>query len=233
MPVHCCHKPGSSEHAWLAGTVSSGIAIKPDVIGKAGQKSPRFRIDVVSAVELVNEVLDSAAGTCINHNFAVSQAKAVQVYRLLCDAHADASRVLSRTGLSAVYIVLASLHHFKRLANPSDNAVKRLGALLTRKGGAKGAVGARAGELVVQLRGLINQRGFDDDLKYLSTAEAAQRLLTKRNSIVFSGMHFDRIAAPVAIASSSAAYVSSAASSSGAIPARVADPDRKDVGKGG
>eukprot|EP00965_Chrysotila_dentata_P200306 6179905-Pleurochrysis_carterae.AAC.1 len=29
-PVHCCHWPGSSEHVRLAGTVSSGIAIKPD-----------------------------------------------------------------------------------------------------------------------------------------------------------------------------------------------------------
>eukprot|EP00965_Chrysotila_dentata_P102547 3385358-Pleurochrysis_carterae.AAC.1 len=42
-----------------------------------------------------------AVGTYIKHNFAVSQAVAVQVYRLLCDAH-DASRVLSRTGLAAV-----------------------------------------------------------------------------------------------------------------------------------
>eukprot|EP00965_Chrysotila_dentata_P044622 1483190-Pleurochrysis_carterae.AAC.1 len=46
-------------------------------------------------------------------------------------------------------------------------------------------------------------------------------------------MHFDPIFEPVAIASSSAAYVSSAASSSGAIPARAANPDCKNVGKGG
>eukprot|EP00965_Chrysotila_dentata_P212495 6187078-Pleurochrysis_carterae.AAC.3 len=32
MPVHCCHKPGSSEHAPLAGIVSSVTAIKSDVI---------------------------------------------------------------------------------------------------------------------------------------------------------------------------------------------------------
>eukprot|EP00965_Chrysotila_dentata_P161427 5331245-Pleurochrysis_carterae.AAC.1 len=60
MPVHCCHKPGSSEHARLAGTSSSGTAIKPDVIRNAGHESPRFRIDVVSAVEFVNAVLNIA-----------------------------------------------------------------------------------------------------------------------------------------------------------------------------
>eukprot|EP00965_Chrysotila_dentata_P031899 1063785-Pleurochrysis_carterae.AAC.1 len=60
MPVHCCHKPGSSEHVRLAGTVSSGMAVKPDLMWKAGQESPRFRIDVVSAVDFVNAVLDSA-----------------------------------------------------------------------------------------------------------------------------------------------------------------------------
>eukprot|EP00965_Chrysotila_dentata_P182772 6035455-Pleurochrysis_carterae.AAC.1 len=60
MPVQCCHKPGCSEHARLEGTVSSGTAIKPDVIWKACQESPRFCIDVVSAVEFVNTVLDSA-----------------------------------------------------------------------------------------------------------------------------------------------------------------------------
>eukprot|EP00965_Chrysotila_dentata_P144698 4779881-Pleurochrysis_carterae.AAC.1 len=78
MPVHCCHKPGSSKHARLAGTVSSGTAIKPDLIWKAGQELPRFRIDVVSAVNFVNAVLDSAVGTHIKHNVAVSQAVAVQ-----------------------------------------------------------------------------------------------------------------------------------------------------------
>eukprot|EP00965_Chrysotila_dentata_P256831 6212683-Pleurochrysis_carterae.AAC.1 len=150
MPVHYCHKPGSSEHARFAGTVSSSIAIKPDLIRKAGQESPRFRIDVVSAVEFVNAVLDSAIGTYIKHNVvAVSQAVAkLLVHRRLCDAHADALRVLSRTELVAVYIVLASLHHSQRVANPSNKAVKRLRALLTRKGGTKGAVGARAGGLV-------------------------------------------------------------------------------------
>eukprot|EP00965_Chrysotila_dentata_P165033 5448999-Pleurochrysis_carterae.AAC.1 len=45
------------------------------------------------------------------------------------------------TEFSAVYIVLASLHLSKRMASPSDNAVKHLEALLTRKGGAKGALG--------------------------------------------------------------------------------------------
>eukprot|EP00965_Chrysotila_dentata_P085634 2824765-Pleurochrysis_carterae.AAC.1 len=79
MPVNCRHKPGSSEHARLTGTVSSGIANKPDLIWKAGQESPRFRIDVVSAVDFVNAVLDVAVGTYIEHNFAVSQAVAVQV----------------------------------------------------------------------------------------------------------------------------------------------------------
>eukprot|EP00965_Chrysotila_dentata_P244250 6205855-Pleurochrysis_carterae.AAC.2 len=72
MPVHCYHKPGSSEHARLAGIVSSGIAIKPDVIWKAGQAFPRFRIDVVS--------LRSRPGKV-----------AVQKHRLLCDTHADMS----------------------------------------------------------------------------------------------------------------------------------------------
>eukprot|EP00965_Chrysotila_dentata_P208702 6184849-Pleurochrysis_carterae.AAC.1 len=110
MPVHCCHKPGSSEHARLAGTVSSCTAIKPDVIWKAGQESRRFRIDIVSAVEFVNAVLDSAVDTCIIYNAAVSLAVSVQIYRLLCDAHADSSLVLSRTGLAAVYIVIASLY---------------------------------------------------------------------------------------------------------------------------
>eukprot|EP00965_Chrysotila_dentata_P036795 1224187-Pleurochrysis_carterae.AAC.1 len=178
MPVHCCQKPGSSEHARFAGTVSSGTAIKADLVWKAGQESPRFRIDVVSTVEFVNAVLDSAVGTYVKHNFAVSQAVSVRVYRLLCDAHADASRLFSRTGLAAVYIVLASLRHSQRVANSSDNTVKRLGVLLTRKGGGKGAVGTRAGGLVVQLRSLINQRRFNDDLKYLSAAEAEERLLT-------------------------------------------------------
>eukprot|EP00965_Chrysotila_dentata_P240496 6203748-Pleurochrysis_carterae.AAC.10 len=67
MPVHCCHKPGSSKHARLEGTVSSGTAIKPDVIWKTGQESPRFCIDVFSAIEFVRAALHSAVGTCIIH----------------------------------------------------------------------------------------------------------------------------------------------------------------------
>eukprot|EP00965_Chrysotila_dentata_P158402 5232017-Pleurochrysis_carterae.AAC.3 len=110
MPVHCYHKPGSSEHARLAGTVSSGRAIKSDVVGKAGQESPRFRIVVLFAVEFFNALFDSAVGTCIIYNVAVSLAVAVQMYGLLCNAHADTLLVLSRTGLAAVYIVLASLY---------------------------------------------------------------------------------------------------------------------------
>eukprot|EP00965_Chrysotila_dentata_P027164 901872-Pleurochrysis_carterae.AAC.1 len=74
MSVDGCHKPASSEHARFAGTVSSGIAIKPDLLWKAGQELPRFRIDVVSAVDFVNAALDSAVGTNIKHNVAVSQA---------------------------------------------------------------------------------------------------------------------------------------------------------------
>eukprot|EP00965_Chrysotila_dentata_P145073 4790612-Pleurochrysis_carterae.AAC.1 len=46
-------------------------------------------------------------------------------------------------------------------------------------------------------------------------------------------MHFEPISEPVAIASLSAAFVSSSASSSGAIPARAADPGSQNVGKGG
>eukprot|EP00965_Chrysotila_dentata_P215532 6188828-Pleurochrysis_carterae.AAC.1 len=91
-------------------------------------------------------------------------AVSVRMYRLLCDAHADTSLVLSRIGFVAVYIVLASLYSSKRAVNPSDTTVKRLGALLTLKGGAKGAVGARAGGLsglVVQLRNLIIQCRVD------------------------------------------------------------------------
>eukprot|EP00965_Chrysotila_dentata_P021391 708254-Pleurochrysis_carterae.AAC.2 len=60
-----------------------------------------------------------------------------------------------------------------------QSAVKRFGALLIREQGAKGAVGARAGGLVVQLRSLINQRRFDVDLKCLSAAEAEERLLIR------------------------------------------------------
>eukprot|EP00965_Chrysotila_dentata_P210686 6186037-Pleurochrysis_carterae.AAC.2 len=159
MPVHCCHKPDSSEHVRLAGTISRGTAIKSNVIWKAGQESLRFRIDVVSAVEFVNALPYSAVGKCIIHYVAVSLTLAVLMYRLLCDAHADTSLMLSRIELAAECIVLASLHYSQRVTNPLDTAVKRLGALSTLKGEAKGAVGAGADGLVVQFRNFqINQR---------------------------------------------------------------------------
>eukprot|EP00965_Chrysotila_dentata_P158465 5234316-Pleurochrysis_carterae.AAC.1 len=55
--------------------------------------------------------------------------------------------------------------------------MRRLGALLARKEGAKGAAGARAGGLVVQFRNPVNQRRFDNDLQAVSAAKAEMRLL--------------------------------------------------------
>eukprot|EP00965_Chrysotila_dentata_P242299 6204792-Pleurochrysis_carterae.AAC.4 len=88
----------------------------------------------------------------------------MQMYRLLCDAHADEWLVLARTGLTAVNIVLAPLYYSQR-------------------GGAKGAVGARAGGLVVLLRNLINQRRIEDDPKGLSAAETEDRLLIRWDTL--------------------------------------------------
>eukprot|EP00965_Chrysotila_dentata_P053675 1780623-Pleurochrysis_carterae.AAC.1 len=82
-----------------------------------------------------------------------------------------------RTGMSAVYIVVVSLHYKRRVDNPTENAVKCIGALLTRKEEAKGAVEARAGGQVVQFRNLKSQRQFDNELRGLSAVEAEERLL--------------------------------------------------------
>eukprot|EP00965_Chrysotila_dentata_P032706 1089812-Pleurochrysis_carterae.AAC.1 len=132
--------------------------------------------------------------------------------------------------MSAVYIVVASLHYKKRVENPTKNAVKRLGALLTRKGGAKGAVGARADGLVVQFRNLINQPRFDDELRRLSAVKADEKLLVRWDSILFSEMHFNAIAEPGA---QSADTILSAASTSGASsPDCAQNHCRQDGGEG-
>eukprot|EP00965_Chrysotila_dentata_P113503 3750921-Pleurochrysis_carterae.AAC.1 len=44
------------------------------------------------------------------------------------------ARRLWKTGIAAVYLVIGSLHFGKRVRNPTENAVKRLSVVLTRKG---------------------------------------------------------------------------------------------------
>eukprot|EP00965_Chrysotila_dentata_P210137 6185716-Pleurochrysis_carterae.AAC.2 len=86
-----------------------------------------------------------------------------------------------------------------------------------------GAVGSRAGGLVVQLRNLVNKRQFEGNMRGLSPAKVGERLLVtvvRWDGIPFSGMHFDPISEPVSLAADN---VSSAVSASGATPARAGE----------
>eukprot|EP00965_Chrysotila_dentata_P153430 5071876-Pleurochrysis_carterae.AAC.1 len=144
MHVHCCHKPGLSQHARLAGAVSSDIEIKPEVIWNAGQESPRLRIDIVSAVEFVNATLvDSAVGTCR------SRANLQAVVRCACGHVARAFAHRTSGGLHRARVATLLSASRKYLV---QRCAKRLGALLTRRDGQKGVEGARGCGLVVQLR---------------------------------------------------------------------------------
>eukprot|EP00965_Chrysotila_dentata_P260536 6213942-Pleurochrysis_carterae.AAC.2 len=54
----------------------------------------------------------------------LSRAVTVHIYKLICDQQTVKTHVLAQTGIAAVYL---------RVRNWTENAVKRLSAVLTRK----------------------------------------------------------------------------------------------------
>eukprot|EP00965_Chrysotila_dentata_P135044 4466120-Pleurochrysis_carterae.AAC.2 len=130
---------------------------------EGGVEIPPFKMDNVSAVKLLRAILDSAVETCIHNYFSLSEAVAVQISQLVLSAKdARGERAFEpHAGLTAVYILLASIYYKQRVPAPCANALKRLANFVTRNGEGKGSVQKRAGGLLKAFRVSINQRRYD------------------------------------------------------------------------
>eukprot|EP00965_Chrysotila_dentata_P182815 6036990-Pleurochrysis_carterae.AAC.1 len=146
----------------------------------------------------------------------MSEAVVVQISPLLLSAKDDRTKreFAPHTGLSAVYIVLASLHFKQRVQAPSTNALKRLAHSVTRKEGGKGSVEKRAGGLLQAFCLFINQRRYDPEMSQLSAAEAKQQQLLRCDAVKFNGVSIFE-AVSVSSSASPAATTKAAATAAG------------------
>eukprot|EP00965_Chrysotila_dentata_P009595 311842-Pleurochrysis_carterae.AAC.1 len=143
---------------------------------RAGVETPPFAFDNASAVDLLKAVLDRAVGTPISHLFKITKAVAAQTCQLLLTVKDAAARraFAPHSGLSAVYILLAS-HHFKvRVAAPCKDWLRRFSNIMTRKTVGKGAAGKRAGRLVESFCNAVNQHKYSADVASLTAVQAEQ-----------------------------------------------------------
>ena len=136
---------------------------------KRGEELPPFVASNSQAVSLCVQII---AGTAAVPNIVLSEAVAVQIYRLFFDKSAPPE--LKRSGTVGMYTVLASL--FSGTNATADTAAdtaaaKRLHQALTRKGG------VRAPGLDVALRWKVGQRAHDPVLKSMDFAQATEYLL--------------------------------------------------------
>ena len=134
---------------------------------KRGLELPPFVSTNSKAVCLCIEIME---GATVVPRIAVSEAVAVQVYRLFCDK--DAPAQLKPKGMRGVFAVLASLAHGRPV--PADPAATdRLRAVLARKQSGK------APGLDPALRWKVGQRKKSDDpgLKELDHDAATAYLL--------------------------------------------------------
>eukprot|EP00965_Chrysotila_dentata_P214002 6187973-Pleurochrysis_carterae.AAC.1 len=173
--------------------VSSGLKLKFEATWARGVENPPFQADNLAAVEFLYAVLDSAVGRHIQHSFSVFEAVAVPIAQFTLNGKtSDTARSLApHTGLSAVYIALASLYHKQRSPAPGKDDLKRLSNTLTRKEGGKGSVGRRANTSSGRLRVAVNQRRRDSDVASLSAIDAEKQLLMRWDGINFDGSIFE------------------------------------------
>ena len=133
-----------------------------------GKELPPFTIDNSAAVNLCVQIVD---GTAVHlPSIVISEAVAVQVYRLVHDK--EAPSVLKASKARVVYVILASLAR-RALVAPDDAAAMRLDKVLARKGG------AQAPGLHHSLRLRAGQRKAGSELSGMSYEDATNHLLKR------------------------------------------------------
>eukprot|EP00965_Chrysotila_dentata_P196674 6177729-Pleurochrysis_carterae.AAC.1 len=153
------------------------MQLKFEVKWEGGVEVSPFKIENASSIKSLQTILDRAVGTHISHSFSVSEAVVGQISPLLLSAKDDQPKraFAPHSGLSDVYIVLASLYFQQRVQAPSTNALKRRANFVSdQEGREQGVCGEESwrpasGFLCIH----INQRRHDPEMSQLSAAEAA------------------------------------------------------------
>ena len=146
----------------------------PELRWKVGSQAPPFVSTNTLVVKLLKDLVDGTIQTL--PIIAVSEAVAVQIYRLISDRFACAS-AMKGVGARGLYIILASLAHGARTEPPDAKAVDRLRVLLGRPQSGN----SRSSEpgLAISFSDAAKRRDKDSELRGLSLEEARHRLLLR------------------------------------------------------
>eukprot|EP00966_Prymnesium_polylepis_P174650 4041992-Prymnesium_polylepis.1 len=144
----------------------------PNLRWKCGAEVPRLVRENADAVALVESILSGSivAWPAIE----VTEAVAVQIYRLILDQQRRAAQFAQRSWAD-VYVVLASLAR-RELVAPAAAAVKKLQNLIGRKASSSQPLGLD-GALKYATTGIRRQRNAE--IAHMSYEEATDHLLKK------------------------------------------------------
>ena len=148
-------------------TQSSVDAASAPFCWKRGVETPLLVKSNPAAVQLCIHILE---GSIDVPSLIVSEAVAVQIYRLVHDPSARAD-ALKGAGMRGVYRILSVLAHGAR-AQPDAKAVERLRLLLARK-----ASGSQPPGLDGALRFRVGQRRQEQEMAHMSYDEATAHIL--------------------------------------------------------
>ena len=151
----------------------------PELRWKVGFEHPPFLSTNSSVVQLLISIADGTIDAI--PSVAVSDAVAVQIYRLIFDKFASAKELKqAKIQARGLYIILASLVLGTRTEPPDPKDVRRLERCLGRAAG-----GGQEPGLAVRFTDIINQRRKHAELRELSLEDARQRLYIRWDSVPF------------------------------------------------
>ena len=142
---------------------------------KAGSEVPPFVSSNASVVQLLKDLNDGIIESV--PQIVVSEAVAVQVYRLIYDKHAR-SAAFKGVAAHGLYTMLASLAHGVRTEPPDRDAAESLRKMLGRPIFRDRAEGG----LAITFSNAAIQRRHDPELRDASLEEAHRRLLLRLDS---------------------------------------------------